>query len=100
MLQNRKRTDNEKIILAKIRECGAMTKYDLAEKMNISIPTVTTNVNKLLNEEVLKEVGVLEVDYGRKPILIDINYERYFSIGIDIQKNHIYCCLMNLKFEI
>jgi predicted NBD/HSP70 family sugar kinase len=100
VLQNRKRTDNERIILAKIRESGSMTKYDLAEKMNVSIPTVTTNVNKLLNEGVLKEVGVLEVDYGRKPILIDIDYERYFSIGIDIQKNHIYCCLMNLKFEI
>ncbi|WP_069999755.1 ROK family transcriptional regulator [Cellulosilyticum sp. I15G10I2] len=99
-MQNRRRNDNEKTILAKIREYGPMTKYDLAERMNVSIPTVTTNVNKLLNEKVLEEAGVAEVDYGRKPILIDINYNRYFSIGIDIQKKSVYYCLMNLKLEI
>ena len=98
-LQSRRRTDNEKIILAKIREGGPMTKYDLADKMNISIPTVTTNVNKLLSEGILKEVGVAEAEYGRKPVLLDIEYGRYFSIGIDIQKQSIYYCLMNLKLE-
>lgn len=99
MLPNRKRSENEKVILAKISEHGAMTKYDLAERINISIPTVTTNVNKLLKEGILKEVGVAEAEYGRKPMLIDIEYNRYFSIGIDIQKKSIYYCLMNLKFD-
>ncbi len=99
-LPNRKRSENEKVILAKISEAGAMTKYDLADQMNISIPTVTTNVNKLLKEGVLKEVGVQDVDYGRKPILLDIDYNRYFSIGIDIQNHSIYYCLMNLKLEL
>jgi len=99
MLLNRKRNENEKVILAKISEYGAMTKYDLAEQINISIPTVTTNVNRLLKEGILKEVGVAEADYGRKPMLIDIEYDRCFSIGIDIQKQSIYYCLMNLKFD-
>ncbi len=99
-MQSRKRNENEKVILAKISECGAITKYDLAEQMNISIPTVTTNVNKLLKEGVIKEVGVADADYGRKPILIDIDYNRYFSIGIDIQEHFIYYCLMNLRLEV
>ncbi|MDF2612224.1 MAG: xylR2 [Clostridia bacterium] len=99
MLYNRKRSENEKVILAKISEYGPMTKYDLAERISISIPTVTTNVNKLLKEGILQEVGVAEADYGRKPMLIDIDYNRYFSIGIDIQKHSIYYCLMNLKFD-
>lgn len=100
MLHNRKRSENEKMLLAKISEFGAMTKYELAERMSVSIPTVTTNVNKLLNEELLVEVGVAEASYGRKPILLDIDYNRYFSIGIDIQKKSMYYCLMNLKFEV
>lgn len=100
MLQRKKRSENEKIILARISEQGAMTKYDLADKIGISIPTVTTNVNKLFKEGVLKEAGVADVDYGRKPVLIDIEYNRYFSIGIDIQKTTLYYCLMNLKFEV
>ena len=99
MLKSKKRNNHERIILGMLRENGSMTKYDLADKMNISIPTVTTNVNRLLEEGVIEEIGVADVEYGRKPILIDINYNRYFSIGIDIQEHSIYYCLMNLKLE-
>ncbi len=100
MLKRKKRNNHERIILAMLRNNGSMTKYDLADNMNISIPTVTANVNRLLKEGVIEEIGVADVEYGRKPMLIDINYNQYFSIGIDIQEHSIYYCLMNLKLEL
>ena len=99
MLKMRKRNNHERTILAMLRENGSMTKYDLADKMNISIPTVTTNVNHLLKERIIEEIGVADAEYGRKPILLDINYNRYFSVGMDIQEHSVYYCLMNLKLE-
>lgn len=82
-----------------LRENGPMTKYDLADKMNISIPTVTSNVNRLVKDGLIQEIGVADAEYGRKPILFDINYDQYFSIGLDIQEHSIYYGLMNLKLE-
>ena len=46
-----------------------MTKYDLADKMNISIPTVTTNVNRLLEEGVIEEIGVADVSMDENQYL-------------------------------
>lgn len=99
MLKIKKRNDYERIILAMLRENGPMTKYDLADKMNISIPTVTSNVNRLVKYGLIQEIGVADAEYGRKPILFDINYDQYFSIGLDIQEHSIYYGLMNLKLE-
>lgn len=99
MLKRKKRNNHERVILAMLRENGPLTKYDLAAKMNLSIPTVTANVNQLLQEGVIEEVGVADAEYGRKPILVDINYHQYFSIGIDVQQHSVYYCLMNLKLE-
>lgn len=99
MLKIKKRNDYERIILAMLRENGPMTKYDLADKMNISIPTVTSNVNRLVKDGLIQEIGVADAEYGRKPILFDINYDQYFSIGLDIQEHSIYYGLMNLKLE-
>lgn len=96
----KKRAPNQKLILARIRENGPSTKYDLADQLKISIPTVTTNINTLIKQGIIEEVGVADVDYGRKPVLIDINYKSCFSLGIDIQAQAIYYSLMNLKFEI
>jgi predicted NBD/HSP70 family sugar kinase/DNA-binding CsgD family transcriptional regulator len=100
-IRNKKnKNENEKNILAKIRKHGPMTKYSLAEQLKISIPTVTTNVNKLIKEGFISDAGIADSEYGRKPILLDINYNKYFSIGIDIQNGYIFCCLLNLKFEV
>ncbi|MGL4737570.1 MAG: ROK family transcriptional regulator [Cellulosilyticaceae bacterium] len=95
----KKRTENHKLILAKLRLNGPSTKYDLADQLNISIPTVTTSINQLLSEGLVQEAGLAETDYGRKPILIDINTSNLFSIGLDIGPKHIHCYVMNLKFE-
>jgi predicted NBD/HSP70 family sugar kinase len=92
--------ENEKLLLAKLRQLGPTTKYILAEKLKISIPTVTTNINRLIKNQMIKEVGFAQVDFGRKPVLLDIRLDKHFSLGLDIQTKSIYYCFMNLKLEV
>lgn len=92
--------NNKKNILSILRTEGAKTKFDLANILNISIPTVTYNVNELMRDKIVISEGVSDVAYGRKPLLINLNHNHYLTLGIDIQDNILSCSVMDLHLNI
>lgn len=79
---------------------GNTSKAELARELNLSMPTVLSNVKELTDTGIILEVGELASTGGRKArsITIDKNYR--YAVGADITANHVCMVLINLKGEV
>lgn len=84
-------------ILYKHRE---LTKHDIAAISHLSIPTVTNNLSKLIEDGLVTESGVAESTGGRKPVLVKLVPNSRFSLGVDISPLKVRIILTNLFTEI
>ena len=87
---------NKNIIYKYILNKGKVSKHEIAEALNMSMPTVLQNIKELFNENLIKESGEFESSGGRKAKAISIDEDAKYSLGIDITKNHISLVLVNL----
>ncbi|AFM40076.1 transcriptional regulator/sugar kinase [Desulfosporosinus acidiphilus SJ4] len=61
-----------------------LTKQEIAQQLGLSIPTVISNVNELIEEGLLEEAGVAGSTGGRKPVIIRCKPKARYSFGVDI----------------
>lgn len=91
---------NKKNIIQLIYKKDQLTKQEISKELNISIPTVISNVNELIEEGYLDEAGVAESTGGRKPIIVRFLPDARYSFGVCVTRNKIRIALINLKLEI
>lgn len=95
------KNNNKIAILSYLNKNGESSRKKIAEGLKLTTATLTILTNELIEEGVVRELGALtEGKVGRKQILIDINKDSKFIIGIEISRNNIYYNLINLKAEI
>ena len=78
----------------------ATSKVELSRNLNLSMPTVLSNVNELLASGIAVEMGEYESTGGRKAKMISINPAYRCAVGIRITAKHVGFVLVNLKSEI
>ena len=78
----------------------ATSKVELSRNLNLSMPTVLSNVNELLASGIAVEMGEYESTGGRKAKMISINPAYRYAVGIRITAKHVGFVLVNLKSEI
>lgn len=78
---------------------GPLTKQEIAQRLQMSLPTVTQNLKELFDENILTDAGADESTGGRKARLITLNKNVYFSVGIELSPKHIRFIAINLKAE-
>ena len=78
----------------------ATSKVELSKNLNLSMPTVLSNVNDLLANGVAVETGEYESTGGRKAKRISINPAYRYAVGIRITAKHVGFVLVNLNYEI
>ena len=76
------------------------SKTELAKELNLSMPTVLTNVNELIAKGIIEENGEYESTGGRKAKSIGINKNYGRAMGMVITANHLEMVLVNLGYEI
>lgn len=76
------------------------SKAELAKELNLSMPTVLTNVNELIAKEIIVENGEYESTGGRKAKSIGINKTYCRAMGMVITANHLVMVLVNLGYEV
>lgn len=79
---------------------GHTSKVELSKKLNLSMPTVLSNVNELMEKGIVEEKGELESTGGRKARQIGLCAEHAYSLGVNITANHLALVLVNLCGEI
>ena len=78
----------------------AASKVELSKNLDLSMPTVLTNVNDLLANGVAIETGEYESTGGRKAKRISINPAYRYAVGIRLTAEHVGFVLVNLNYEI
>lgn len=76
------------------------SKAEVSKNLNLSMPTVLSNINDLIAKGIIIETGEYESTGGRKAKSIGINPSYRYSVGIMITANHVGIVLVNLKYEI
>lgn len=94
------RINNQELIIEYILENGKTSRANLSKLLNISKPTISSNAEKLIEKNILIELGEGKSSGGRKPTLLDFNYEHKTIIAIDLNRNQPLLALSNLSGEI
>lgn len=102
-ISDNKRTN--KLRIAKyISLKGTTSKAELAQALNLSMPTVLQNVSSLLQSGIAVEDGEYQSTGGRRAKALSIAKDAGYVVGVDISRHHVNLVLVNtrkemLKFE-
>ena len=92
--------ENRSLILKCINANGPMSRKDIADLTHLTAASVTQITTKLINENILTELGSVSESTGlkgRKKVLLDIDHDKKIicAINIDTQKTTIAICNLN-----
>ena len=87
---------NRNRIFRLIYKKGQLSKQDIVQSLNISLPTVSQNLKVLKEAGLIKEEGCFASTGGRKARVIACNPAARFSIGVDITKSHVAIAAIDL----
>src|SRR5689334_13522832 len=88
---------NQRVTLHAIRVNGPITRTDLADITGLTPPAIASITKRLMQDNLIREAGRVHGARGQPPIKLVINPESWFSIGINIDRDHI--TLVVLDFE-
>ncbi|MCD8018477.1 MAG: ROK family transcriptional regulator [Clostridiales bacterium] len=80
---------NQESIYQLLRTRGELTKQDIAQELNLSMPTTLQNVNEMLERGFLEECGVNESTGGRKAKRIRLVRDIGFALGIEVALHYV-----------
>jgi len=91
---------NQKVLLNEIVSNSPISRARLSEITGLNKSTVSSQVNALIEKNLIFEIGQGQSSGGRKPVMLVFNKNAGYSIGIDIGVNSINCILTDLKGNI
>lgn len=87
----RLRAANQSNILRMIYYMGPIKRAEIAERLELTLPTITTNVNNMISAGIVREISVREENQariGRKAHWLEVVPEAYHFIGIESTGTH------------
>lgn len=83
-------------VIQLIHHNGAMSRAELCRETGLSAPTISALANVLINSGLINDAGEAESSGGRRPILMQFQYQARYAIGVDLGATHITSTLINL----
>ncbi|MBZ4665560.1 ROK family transcriptional regulator [Mahella sp.] len=87
---------NRRRILNIIRK-QKIFRAELARQTGLTRAAVTNIIDELKQEGIVIEREIGEADYGRKPVMLDINEDRYYAFGLYLSRAGCSLGIVNLK---
>lgn len=97
---NEIKTKNRQIIYNYIRKQGSVSKQEIVVEMQLSLPTVTTNLDFLKKQGLIDTSGKIKNTGGRNATAFTYVKNARMAIGVDITANHITAVAVNLSGDI
>ncbi len=91
---------NTHIILNLIRQEGSISRAEIAKRTQLSRSTVSNIITELLEQGVVAEAGTGPSRVGRRPIMVNFNYQAGYVVGVDLGANHLLTLLTDLEGRI
>lgn len=79
---------NRSRILNVIYQKKTVTRQEIARILNISLPTVVSNVADMVEDGILEEAGMATSTGGRKPVIIKFVSNSRYAIGIELKASY------------
>lgn len=80
---------NQRVTLQAIRVNGEITRLDLARITGLTPPSIANITNRLLQEDLIVEMGRLRGKRGQPAKRLAINPDGCFTIGLNIDRDHV-----------
>jgi N-acetylglucosamine repressor len=91
---------NQGAVLNAIHRHGRVSRSDLAAELRLSPAAVSSITGTFIDAGLVVEAEVGEsLSVGRKPILLEINYDHAFVFGVKVTSSSLITALTNLKAE-
>lgn len=91
---------NQKVLLKEIVANSPISRAKLSEITGLNKSTVSSQVNTLIQKNLIFEIGQGQSSGGRKPVMLVFNKNAGYSIGIDIGVDYINGILADLNGNI
>jgi predicted NBD/HSP70 family sugar kinase len=88
---------NTSIIFNYLKENSFISRADISRNLNISFPSVSRVINKLIEGNYVIETEKVKTKVGKRPILLKINENSGYIISIDLGKEKLKIVVTNLK---
>lgn len=79
---------------------GPCSRQSIANRLGLSLPTVTNNLNHLKKSGLIFNSGSFESTGGRKANMLKCVPDARFAVGIDITRNHLSIVIIDLVSDI
>ncbi len=87
---------NQSAILRMIYYYGPISRSDIAQRLELTLPTITTNINKMLGEGLIKETfirGKAPNPSGRRAHPLYINQQACYFGGVELKNTNWSVCV-------
>lgn len=91
---------NQYRIIRLLLEEGTMTRQEIAQRLQISMPTTLQNTNELLETGLLEEAGAMESTGGRRAKKLVLKGDAGLALGIDIALHQVEFVITDLRGKV
>lgn len=94
----RVKVSNQAAMKRIIYTSGPITRLEIAKMLDLSLPTITTNISTLLKDGMIMELKEEAISsLGRKSIPVAINPSSRYFIGLEMRSTASYACVTDFK---
>lgn len=94
------KSQNRIRVFRELLKNGELSRTQLEKNLHLSAPSVSRVVDTLIRDGIVREVGTEVTTLGRKPVLLQVRLDTYYTIGINIAKSKLFLCIMNLGNQV
>ncbi len=91
---------NEAGILDLIRTGKGISRADISKETGLSPTAAGAIVSSLIERGYIRETGIGESRGGRKPVLLELRQDSYYSVGLDVDVDSILFILMDITGKV
>ncbi len=96
----RARARNTQIVLKTIYTDGPISRAEISRVTDLTPPTVSDVVSKLITDGLVGEVGLAPSSTGRRPILLEVIDSSRLLIGVDLSRQDFRGALADLRGQV
>lgn len=99
----RVRAANQSAILRMVYHCAPITRADIARRLGLTLPTITTNISAMIAKGLVRELDQPESfdqRSGRKSRLLDIVPQARRYVGVEMRGTDSAVCVTDLRGQV
>lgn len=94
------RSKNKVRIFKELATYGELSRTQLEKRLKLSAPSITRIVEGLIADGLVRETRTEDVAIGRRPVLLQVCAESFYTIGIHISRTTMKLCVVDMSLRV